>query len=178
MRMAEETQTQPTETPKKKSFLLRLGVPAFIILVAAIAARLLYSLVLTPMFTQETNQTVAPAEWIPTTAETVTFDDSYASIIMPAEDMPTSILYFQVSLECANLMTKALVEKHKSRFNHIINQAHGYQRREELDDPRTKENIEKRILEQANNALKLLQEEPDPELRITAVFHEKFVIPE
>ena len=176
--MAEEPKTPPTETGEKRSFLRRLFVPAFVVLAAVIAAVLLYSFVVIPMLAQETEETAVPEASISMTSETVTFEDSFASIIMPKEDMPTSILFFQVSLECSDLMTKALVERHKSRFNDLINDAHQYQRREELDDPRTKESIEKRILEQANDALKRLQEKPDPQCRITEVFHEKFVIPE
>ncbi len=183
--MAEEAKTQPAPTSEGKT--LKKFIPIVAIIVAAAAAGLAtFHFVVGPMLVEptpstepETEETVEE-ETIPLTAQTVTFDKNVATVIMPAgSDVPASILMFQVSFECANEQTKALVEAHKARFVHMINELHEFRTREELNDRLVKQSIEEVAKQKANDILKQLQQsapKPEEPLRITAVFHDQFVI--
>ena len=92
--------------------LRKLGVIAAIVMVAAIAALLIYGRVVAPMFAEDADQSGAN-EKIPSTAVSLEFEQSTTHMIMPEPDMPASYLVFKVTLVCANPRTAALIEKRR-----------------------------------------------------------------
>lgn len=176
--MADEPQPA-VPVPKKSSLaglLIWLGV-AF--MVAVLGALVLYFVMFRPRLAEEGGPVDAGSgDKLNPNTVTVDFDESVASVKMPQDSqLPASLLSFQVSLECNDQITAALVQKHIARFTDMINKQHEFRSRAELDDPRVKADIQKTILLEANTILKQLQPgPPDPNIRVTAVFHKRFLV--
>ncbi len=172
---------QPLPVPAKKSSLMStliwLGIA---VMTAVLGALLLYLLVLRPMLA-EPGTGVAEGELydkLNPDAITVDFEESVASVRMPPDSpLPAALLSFAVSLECNNRATAELVQRHQARFTDMINRQHEFRERAELDDPSVKVAIQQTILLEANTILKQLQPgAPDPSIRVTDVFHRRFLI--
>ncbi|HIJ66288.1 MAG TPA: hypothetical protein HPP77_10100 [Candidatus Hydrogenedentes bacterium] len=155
--------------------LRRLGVIAAIVMVAAIAALLIYGRVIAPMFAEDADQSSAN-ERIPSTAVSLEFEQSTTHMIMPEPDMPASYLAFKVTLVCANPRTAALIEKQRPLFRSTINNCHSFLHRDDCDDRALQESVQKQILQKANELLRELQERPDPEIRVIRVVHEDWMV--
>lgn len=183
--MAEE-KPAPQATPTKKGGALHtMGITAGVVLVAAVSGLLVFNLVVRPRLQSAAPQPPNPAApesetegegKLPADAVTVSFEESFASVVMAERDIPASILLYQVSFECANAATAALVEKHKARFVSMLRELHSYKTREELNDPLVEESVRKEALRRANSMLKSLQPVPDPSVRIVSVLHGKFFV--
>ncbi len=172
--MADEETTGAAAQKRKGGLVRKLGVFVGVVLVAAILGLVTYKLVVAPMF-EESPEEEGLDKILPT-AVTIQFDESRASVIMEDPNALASILSFRVSLECANRNTLTLVENHKARFNAMINSHHQFWDRAKLDDELTQQEIQRQILEEANILLKRLQEKPDPEVWITAVLYDDWLV--
>ena len=178
----QEAPVAAEEEGKKSSSMVRtLGLAIGALMVVAIAALVVFKVVLAPRLagedeTKKVEDVPDIGDKIPLNAVTVAFDESIAAVKLPLDsELSSSILSHQVALECYDAATAALVEKYKDRFTDLINEKHEFRTRAELDDPRIKESIEKEILLEANTLLKRLQPgEIDPNIRITAVLHLRF----
>ncbi len=170
----EETTAEPT-SEGKGSLVRKLGLALGIVMISAILGLVTFKFALAPLFASSENET-PPAELIPASAVTVAFDETFVNCIMPEEDMPMSQFVYQVTLECANPETAALVEANRARFNAAINDLHQFRKREDLTKQSVKSEIERQVLETANNTLLRLQLQPDANIRITDVFHGKWAI--
>ncbi|HNV21276.1 MAG TPA: hypothetical protein PLB67_04415 [Candidatus Hydrogenedentes bacterium] len=176
--MADEPQPA-VPVPRKSSLvglLIWLGVAC---MVAVLGALLLYFVMFRPRLAEDAAPVDAGSgDKLNPNTVTVDFDESVASVKMPQDSqLPASLLSFQVSLECNDQITAALVQKHIARFTDMINKQHEFRTRAELDDPRVKTDIQKTILLEANTILKQLQPgPPDPNIRVTAVFHKRFLV--
>ena len=175
-----EDQQPAVPAPKKSSFVSTLIWLGVAVMVAAIAAVVLYLFVLKPMLAQEPEQPVEvdAGNKLNPDAVTVDFEESVASVKMPEDSqLPAALISFQVSLECNNQATAALVQKNMARFTDMINEQHEFKTRAELDDPRVKAAIQRTILIEGNTILKQLQPGPiDPGIKITDVFHKRFLV--
>lgn len=107
---------------------------------------------------------------------TVRFDQAVVTLLMPHSDQPASLLLFQMSMECANPETEALVTQHKAKLAAMLTELHSFRRREELNDPATKKAIEKAALQKANDILQQYLPKPNPKIKVQDIFHETFVI--
>jgi flagellar basal body-associated protein FliL len=175
-----EEQESVGPVQKKSSFASTLIWVGVAVMVAAVAAMVLYFLVLGPMLAQDVEPPpeTDPGDKLNPNAVTVDFEQSVASVKMPENSqLPAALLSFQVSLECNNEATAALVQKNIARFTDMINEQHEFKTRAELDDPRIKAAIERTILIEANTVLKQLQPGPiDPSIKVTDVFHKRFLV--
>lgn len=173
---------EPQEAPaaqdagKKASFLGRLIVAACIVLAGAIAALSLYTFVLRPRLAAGDSDSAAATNPSPVDVVPLTFEDSYVTLIMPKPEMAASILQYQVSIDCSNEATRALVEKAMDRFVAKIRELHSYKKREEVDDPLVEESIRRQIQIEGNKIIQEMQAKPDPANRITGVYHRKFLV--
>lgn len=174
--MADEEKAEAAESKGSSGLILKIAIIAAIIIVPATAAVVTYRLVLAPILAENAPTPEPEESKIPPTAQTSTFDQSFVTVIMPDPNVPASLLLFSVSFECANLETAALVEGHKARFNDMVTQLHSFRTREELNDPLVKESIQRQARQKANAILARLQDRPDPNIRITAVFHDRFAV--
>lgn len=169
--MAEDTQPQV----KKKSLVSLLIGVGIVVMAAAVAALLVYMFVLRPMLAEAEIEPVEPP--IPMEGVMVSFEQDVATVIMPSAEMIASLLLYQVDLECKNQATADLVGRYKPRFNRIITEQHRFRTREELNDKLVAESIRKQILLQCNEVLtQLIGGTPDPLIRVTEVFHSKWVV--
>ncbi|MGI6458600.1 MAG: hypothetical protein ACOX5J_00625 [Candidatus Hydrogenedentales bacterium] len=176
--MADESQPA-APAPKKSSLIGQLVWLSLAFLVAVLGALALYFVVVRPRLTEEALPADAVSEnKLNPDSVTVDFEESVASVKMPEDiQLPASLLSFQVSLECNDPVTAALIGKHMARFTDMINKQHEFRARAELDDPRVKTEIQKTILLEANTILKQLQPgPPNPNIRVTAVFHKRFLV--
>ncbi|HOD49577.1 MAG TPA: hypothetical protein PLM14_02495 [Candidatus Hydrogenedentes bacterium] len=178
--MSDEQPAAPS--PRKSSFVSMLIWLGVAVMVAAIAAVVLYLFVLKPRLSEDGGARSSPAadagDKLNPNAVTVDFDDAVASVKMPTDSqLPAAMLLFAVSLECNNQMTADLLEKHRARFTDMINKQHEFRTRAELDDPRVKADIQRTILMEANTILKQLQPAAiNPQIQVTAVFHRRFLV--
>jgi len=107
---------------------------------------------------------------------TVEFDETTVTCIMPAPDMPASILMFQVALECANSNAATLIESNKTRFAAKIRELHSYKKRAELDNPQLEQDILKSVVQESNALLQEITGKPSEKTRVKEAYHVKFFI--
>lgn len=176
--MADEEQVDAQPTQQSAAWIWKAIIVVVVILVPAVAGLVTFKMVVEPMVVVEepVEPEEEPLDKIPLTAQTVPFEETFATVIMPDPNIPASLLLFRVSLECANPETAALVTAHQARFSNMLTQLHSFRTREELNDPLVKESIQKQALQKANDILRRLQEQPNPDMRITGVFHDRFAI--
>jgi len=176
--MAQEQEEQAQQGSRGSGVLWKVLIFGGIVLVAAIAALLLFLFVLKPMLAEPA---VQPKEnpdepKIPATVVSVPFEETYATLVMPPDSPYSSTLLFKVTLECANEATAALVTANQARFTDLIGRLHRNRTREEMADPLVQEGIQRQIQQEANKLLRRLQQEPNPDIRVTGVFYETFYI--
>ena len=148
-----------------------------VVLVAAIAGLSTYLFLLKPML-DDTNLAIQidPEDMIPMQPVTVEFPETPVNVMREGE-MCASTLLFGVTLECENPETAELVNLHRARFVDMINKLHDSRTRAELDDTLLiKESIQAQILQRANSILQRVQAKPSEKIRITDVFHHRFVV--
>jgi flagellar basal body-associated protein FliL len=175
--MAEEAKTV-AQGKKKGGLIAKLAVLAAAIIIPAVAGLLLFQFVLAPRLTEtEVVDEQELEEKIPITAVTAEFDSQIATLVMPADaNVPASLLLYQVALECANPETLALVDRFRPRFLDMIRELHANKTRAEVDDPLILDSIKKQILQRSNTILNRAQAQPDPNFRVTAVFHTQWTV--
>ena len=174
-----ETTKAPKEEPKKSSGLIfKVAIVTVILCIPGILAVVVFKLVLQPQMARDVTPEIARRvdDVIPLEAVTIPFDQTFATALQESSDVPASILMYQVSLECSNKETAALVTKHKSRFASMINDVHQFRSRAELDDRQVKLNMEKEIKVKANEILRRAQSEPKSANQILAVFHDVYTV--
>jgi flagellar basal body-associated protein FliL len=175
--MADEEQVDVEQTQQSSAWIWKAIIIVVVVLVPAVAGFVTFKMVVEPMTVVETPvEPEEPEDKIPLTAQTVSFEETFATVIMPDPNIPASLLLFRVSLECANPETAVLVTAHQARFSNMLTQLHSFRTREELNDPLVKESIQKQALQKANDILRRLQETFNPNIRITGVFHDRFAI--
>lgn len=179
-RVAEEEQQQE-EVKEESSGGGIGGIIAIIgvLLVAAIAGVSVYLFVLAPRL-DSGDDAVAGEDgdsgYIPAAPAMIEFPTTFVNVLREGE-MPSSTLMFGVTLECENLETVALVEIHHARFVDTISKRHDSRTRSELDDVlQIKTSIQRQLLQELNDILERVQEEPDEAIAITAVFHHTFAV--
>ncbi|MDZ4860696.1 MAG: hypothetical protein SGI88_17095 [Candidatus Hydrogenedentes bacterium] len=111
-----------------------------------------------------------------TTSLAVSFEESFATLIMPSPDMPASVLLYKVTIDCGNSNAKGLIEAHMPRFVAKIRELHSYRKREEVDNPQLEQDILKSIVQESNAILQELLGKPSEKTRVVAAYHEKFFI--
>lgn len=174
--MAQE-QEEAQQGTQGGGLLWKAGIFGGIVLVAAIAALLLFLFVLKPMLAQPGEPAEDPDEpKIPATVVSVPFEETYATLVMPPDSPYSSTLLYKVTLECSNEQTAALVTNNQARFTDMIGRLHRNRTREEMADPLVQEGVQRQIQQEANKLLRRLQPEPNPENRVTGVFYEAFYI--
>ncbi len=170
--MAEET----AGNVSKRGVFWKLTIIACAILVPAAAAAALYIFVLDPAMSGVEADASEPGDRISAEAVTLSFEESFTTVIMSNPNIPASLLLFQVTLECANADTAAVISRHQPRFRDMLTQLHSFRTREELNDPQVKESIQRMARDRANELLQRLPADPAKDLRVTDVFHERFAI--
>lgn len=175
--MAEEKKKAEAEAPKggMGRILLLVGV----VLVAAIGGLATYLFVLAPVLKDpEAHEEAKAHEEHSMPAHPVAVDLPNVVVnVMREGDGPSALLSFAVTIECNNAETAEIVNTHKARFVDIINKLHDSRTRKELDDTLLiKESIERQAMQKVNELLSKLQEEPNEEIKITAVLHQNFVV--
>ena len=178
--MAEEEQEQQPKDGKDgkgAGALIRMGIVAFVVLGAAVGGFVTFQFVLAPMLADEDGgEEAEPKTTIPLNPVTIAFDDSFVNV-MREDEAPASTLVYGVTLECNNQMTADVVEAYLPRFVDMIGKLHDSRTRSELDDVLSlKESIQRQALQKCNAMLKKMQDDPDPAIRITAVFHHTFAV--
>lgn len=173
--MGEEPQA--AEAAKKGSGLNKIIIYAGVALVFAIAGLLVFLFVLKPMLEGGGADEPAEDDKIPATVVEFQFDETFASVEMP-EGMAAATLLYQITFACANDRTSALIDRNRSRFINMLGELHRNRTREEWRDPLVQEGIRKQALEKANEILRRLQAEVDPDIRVTDVFYDQFYISE
>lgn len=174
-----DDQQPAVPAPRKSSFLSTLIWLGVAVMVAAVAALVLYFVLLRPRLSNDNSQTVVdPGDKLNPDSVTVDFPESVASVKLPEDSqLSSAYLSYEVSLECNSPVTASLVQKHIARFKAMIHKQHEFKTRAELDDPRVKAAIQKAILLEANTILKQLQPGPvDPSIRVTDVFHTRYLV--
>jgi len=169
----QEEAIQPEGTKGKRSIIRVLGVVLGIVMTFAIIGLLVFRLVVQPRLTEDPAQ---PAATVNLNTVPFPFEDAYVTVIMPSENMLASTLLYEVTFDCSNQETFNLVTKYKSRFVAMLRKLHSYKTRAELDDPLVEESIRKQILQESNALIMEILGGEDPEMRIEAVYHEKFYI--
>ncbi len=179
--MEKPKEEKPQPAPKSSKLPLIL-MAAGAICVAIVAGVAVFVFVLRPRLTAEPPKTGEGAHGKAAQAVTVSFDESYATVIMPSPDLPASTLLYKVTLECSGPKTAEKINSNKARFTAKIRELHSYKNRKELDDPLVEQGICRQIQEEANKILKQIPDLPEAkkesteESRVTAVFHEKFFV--
>ncbi len=155
----------------------KLSLVGAVVVIPAIAAVLIYALFLGPLFAEDDVEDDREDRVSPT-AVTVTFEESFTTVIMPEPNYPASLLMFKVALECANPETAELVRRHEARFNDMLTELHSFRTREELNDPNIKREIQQQAVQRANEILERLpvNAQGGDRPRVTDVFHERFAI--
>ncbi len=176
--MPEEKKKTEVEAPKGGGMgriLLLVGV----VLVAAIGGLATYLFVLAPVLKDPDAHEEAKAHdehEMPAHPVAVELPNVVVNVMRDG-DGPSAMLQFGVTLECNNADTAHLVDAHKARFVDIVNKLHDSRSRKELDDTLLiKESIQRQALQKTNELLKKLQKKPNDEIKITAVFHQTFVV--
>lgn len=175
--MADEARTVATQK-RKGGLIVTLAIVAAALIIPAAAGLLAFQFVILPRLTAaDAVDGQEMEEKIPLTAVTVAFEQQVATLIMPPNtNAPASLLLYQVALECANPETLALVERFRPRFLDMIRELHGNKTRGEVDDPLVLDSIKKQILQRSNTILQRAQAQPDPNIRVTAVFHTQWTV--
>jgi flagellar basal body-associated protein FliL len=175
--MAEEQANEAEATGGGGGFLRTLIILVVVVLVAAAAGLATFQFVLRPMLA-EAPEEEEPTPRVPETVVTVAFEDAYVNVRQTDPDLPPALLWFKVSVECANPETSALVTQHQARFADMLTDIHSYHEREALEDPLVRESLKKKALQRANEILKVLPVQLVEDIRIISVFYEKFLITE
>jgi flagellar basal body-associated protein FliL len=144
-------------------------------IVAAGAGIAVYATVLAPKLSGK-EAPEPPKDKIPLTAKDIDFGEDIINLPQVDKAVPAPMLLYSVSLKCSDEEAAKLVEEDKAYFKEMIADMHRNKKREELDDPLTKENIKKEILKKANERLQKLQEEPKEEIKVLEVTHTKFMV--
>lgn len=178
--MADEPKDQQQEEQSAaRDFgpIIRMGMGAAAFLAAILAGLLVFRLVLAPMLAEPTVAELdEDYEPIPLNPIPVRFDTSFVNVVREG-DFPASTLMFGLTLECNNQIAADLVEMHRARFADMLIKLHDSRTRAELDDTLTlKNSIQRQALQKCNDLLVRLQDNPDPEAKITAVFHHTFTV--
>lgn len=119
-----------------------------------------------------------PDDTIPKSPVSLQFDQKFVNLVRDG-DGPAAILVFQVTLECANQATFDVIAMHRIRFEDMLIKLHDSRTRVELDDTLAlKTSIQRQAKQKANDLLQRLQAKPNPENRITGVFHNLFAVQE
>lgn len=166
-------EVQEEQESKKGGGIFKIAIAALIVVLAAGGGFGTYLFLLAPMLAPPEDEVDSePREYIPMAPVSFDFDPDYVNVIMEDENVPASTLVYQVSFECNNQGTFDLIERHKRRFTSLVRSLHLSQERAVLDDTASFEKTVHRIaLQQANDLLTKLQEKPNAEIRVTAVFH-------
>lgn len=179
--MADEVneEQEPQEKPSKKGSgaIVKYGILALVVAVAGVAGFATFRLVLAPMLGAPEEEEIEEArDLIPLNPAMIILQDSFVNVVREG-DLPASTLLFGVTLECNNQATADLISAYLPRFVDRINKLHDSRTRTELDDVLIlKESIQRQALQKCNDILKRLQSTPDPEIRVTAVFHHTFAV--
>ncbi len=182
---AQKEQDAPEEAEEAKGGnpLFFIIVVVLVLLIAGVAGFLVFRMFLAPKLVveEDTGEVDGGAMQldIPENPQPMTLDTHFVNVMRDAGE-PASTLVFQVTIECANLETFALVDMHKSRFEDMITKLHDSRTRDELDDVlQLKNSIQRQAVQKSNDLIKRLQlGEPNPEIRITAVFHNTLAVQE
>lgn len=172
--MADET--QPNEGVEESSS----RSPVFTI--AIVAAIIIVPTVLALVTLQLATRTIASApaadgnvdDRIPTSIQTVQFEQQYTAVLRESEDFPASTFAFKVAIDVTTPQAAALIDRHRPRFNDMIIGVHSFRSRNELDDPLVKQSIQRNIRDQANDILRRLGASEND--RVVDVFHEQYVV--
>ena len=164
---------------------MKIILPAVVVLVALVGGFATYQFVLSPMLAPPDDEEAKtaqedPGEAIPMNPVTVEFTDIIANSLREGDE-PRSMILASVTLECFNETTAALIEKHRPRFRDMVLKVHQSVTQAELADVLLlQESIQRRIRQRANDILKRAQlpNDPDPEIRVTDVFHGDFAVQE
>lgn len=150
----------------------KVGVAIAIVLMAAIAAMLVFIFVVRPRL-MAPEENVDP-HIIPADIINVQFEEAFASLIMSDPNIPSSTLLYQVSVSCSNTVASELVSAHEDRFIDRIRELHHARTREEIDDPMVVEGIKKQMVQELNKILRQVQATNDESVRIIDVHYRKF----
>ncbi|MCH7910358.1 MAG: hypothetical protein IIB38_12160 [Candidatus Hydrogenedentes bacterium] len=178
--MSEETNEEQVVAPaptKGVGQIIRIGVGGAAVLLAVLAGLLTFRFVLAPMLEPPEMAAMEEVEDpIPLAPVMLMFDTSFVNVIREG-DFPASTLVFGVTLECMNQETANLIEYHKPRFIDMIIKLHDSRTRVELDDSLTlKNSIQRQAVQKCNDLLRRLQASPNPDIKVTAVFHHSFTV--
>jgi flagellar basal body-associated protein FliL len=172
----------PAKEAPKGSLMGKLGLYLGVAVVAAGLAVAVFLFVLKPKLSAEpgaegkTSEAKKGGKEAEEKVTSFQFEPAMATVLMSDPAMPASLLMYQVSMECANEKTAAMVKEHKSKLASMLADLHSFRRREELNEPQTKKSIEKVALQKANDILQTYLEKPDPKIKIIEIFHESFVV--
>lgn len=146
-------------------------------MLAVLAGLLTFRFVLTPMLAPPDMAALDEVEdLIPLAPVMLMFDTAFVNVIREG-DYPASMLVFGVTLECMNQETADIIEYHKPRFIDMIIKMHDSRTRAELDDSLSlKNSIQRQAVQKCNDLLRRLQVSPDPDIKVTAVFHHSFTV--
>jgi hypothetical protein len=159
--------------PRGGSILRMLIFAGIIILIAAIAALLVFRFVLQPMLNPP-EEIEVPADQLPATMVTVNFSQDQVSVIPDDPDMPTPILIYEVAMACNIPEALTIIDANKAWFSSMLSDLHQYKTKEELNDPLVKESIQRQAQQKANDLLKRLA--PALDVRVIKVMHTRYFV--
>ena len=188
--MAEEQEQAPeAQGGAGKALFWKVGVVVGTVLIMMTAALLVFTLVVNPRLQggpedpipgpDEPNQSKIPA-----TAVMVDFDEAIVAAVMSDPNLPTSMLLYQISLECSNQTTAGIVARGKAHFIDMLGELHRGRTREELEDGGVRDGIRSLALQKSNELLRRLQTQEEDEAeakagvrnRVTAVLYIQFTL--
>lgn len=175
--MADEEQTQQQPAPKaaKGGLVKTIGLAAGVLVVAIVAAVLVWLMVLNPMLNKKEGPEPDPG--IPETAQWYSFEESTVHVVMPpGSNLPASYLLYQVDLLVSDAETAAVIEGNLAWFEDEIRKLHSHLSRESLDEPMLEESIQAQILQRCNEVLKSIMGDKMGEHRVLEVKHRKFSV--
>ena len=175
----EQTEKKKEAAPKKGSKLFSFVIlPLAMILIAATAALLAWQFVIKPRMEVKPAGQPPNADMIPPMAVTVPFEDAHTTVVMSDPEFPASTLLYKVALVCNNQATADIVQNRNNlpRFVNMLRKVHSYKSRDELSDPMIEANLQRQIVQQANQILERLQEAPDPEVKVIEALHLAFFV--
>jgi flagellar basal body-associated protein FliL len=167
-----QAEAQPAAPASKGSIVRTLGIVAGLVLTAGIMGVVVWHFVVKPRLTAEVEPPPPPA----TLQVAVPFDETAVTLIMPQPEMLASLLSYKLTIDCSNQETADLVIKYKPRFVDLIRKSHSYKTRAEMDDPLVEESIRRQIMQSGNALIEEIEGKENPDNRIVAVYHEKFVV--
>ncbi len=187
---SKEKQSEETASPEKAAKSRTLVVLLGAVVVSLVAGAALTWFVLVPKMggahgeesaATEHADEAAPGDKIPEGAAMVSFDESFANVIMPDPNIPSSKLMYKVAFLCSSAEVAELITKNKPLFENILATLHGYHTRAELDDPLVKQSIQKEALQQSNALLEQLVTEKEKKkakepLKILRVVHSNWAV--